>query len=163
MRFRKIRILLYTLVAISSVVFLPFHLMLVVRDGWILANKSGYQSHDATVTNAEARRGTGRRARKMVEVALNDENPAPSDEPRLVLSRHDFESFPKQGDTVKVWINPASVELSIQGEPVARVGDWYFQRMTVGRVMRHICLLLFLVGAFVSSLRRIDRLLKMNM
>lgn len=162
MRFRKTRILLYTLVTITSLVFLPFHLMLLVRDGWILASKSGYQSHDATVTNAEARRGTGSRARKMVEVVLKDGNPAPSEEPRLVLSRHDFESFPKQGDTVKIWINRASVEISIQGEPVARVGDWYFQRMTVGRVVRHICVLLFLVGAFVGSLRRIDRLLKMN-
>jgi hypothetical protein len=162
MRFRRTRILLYTLVAISSLVFLPFHLMLLVRDGWIFANKSGYQSHDATVTNAEARRGAGSRARKMVEVVLKDEDTAPPDGPGLVLSRHDFQSFPKQGDMVKVWINRASVELSIQGEPVARVGDWYFQKMTVGRMVRHICVLLFLVGAFVGSLRRIDRLLKMN-
>lgn len=159
MRLRKTRILIYALVALCALVYLPFQAMLLLRDGWILANKEGYQPHSATVTNAKSKRGSGHRSRRVVEATLKAEESPSFDESKLVLSPHDFESFPKEGDTVKVWINRTTAELAVQGEPVARVGDWHFQRVTMGRVAQHVLVLVIAVGVFVMALRGIKRTL----
>ncbi|HSI65049.1 MAG TPA: hypothetical protein VLE43_18125 [Candidatus Saccharimonadia bacterium] len=158
-RKKKWLYLFYALVLLCALVVLPSQLMQLIRDGWIFFNKEGYQAHVATVRKVEVRK-KGRRGStwKVVEAVLGKEKPVLLDDMTLTLSPYDFQSIPKPDDTVKVWINTSTAELAVGREPVARVGDWYFQQVTLGRVLRHALILAFFGWAGLTSLRRINRL-----
>jgi hypothetical protein len=162
MRSRKLRFLVYGLAALCALVFAPSQVMDLVRDGWILLNKGGYEVHMAKVTASEVREGTRGRSRRVLEAALSEEAPVSPEKRRLVLSPYDFQSIPKPGETVKVWIHPTTTELAVGKRPVARVGDWFFQQVTVGRVVRHVLVLALLAWVGVAGLRRIGRLAERN-
>jgi hypothetical protein len=163
MRSRKMMFLVYGLVALCALVFVPSQVMDLIRDGWILWNKEGYRVHVAQVKKVEVRqKGSRGSTWKVLEAVLHEDAPVSPDERRLVLSPYDFQTIPKSGDTVKVWINRDTAELAVGKRPVARVGDWFFQQVTLGRVLRHVLVVALLVWVGVGALRRIGRLAESN-
>lgn len=156
----KKKLLAYLLVVICALLLAPSQVELFVRDGWILLNKAGYQMHAAKVAAAYVKqKGSRGRKWKVVEaMLLGGKGPVLPDGLMLVLSPYDFQTIPAVNETVQVWINPTTAELSVGNKPVARVGDWYFQKVTPGRVLWRALMVAVLGVVGVGALRRMCRL-----